>query len=235
MKQGTTARIAATILAVVILAAAALLAGSGALHAQPRIYYGTQAYYGGRFAPPPLYAPDPAMSPYEVAGILRSRGYLPLGGPARRGGFYLVSAVHPNGDHGRVVIDVYTGSVVRFLPASEVVRASRSDEMVLVYQGPTFPPPDARMVSPPPSVRGVPRPPASVPRVASRTPFVTPKPRPPAAPQSPETAQAPPVPAPVETKPAAPSPPLVPRAVEKTPSAPIVQPTKPLPPIQTME
>lgn len=227
MKQGTTARVAAA-----ILAAAALLAGAGALHAQPlppmdgpRVIYGSQAYFGGRFAAPPVFAPDPAMPPYEVAAILRSRGFLPLGGPVRRGGFYLASAVHPNGDHGRVVIDAYTGAVVRFLPASEVTGTSRSDDMVLVYQGPTFPP----------SVRGVPRPPASVPRVASRAPVVTPKPRPQAAPQAPETAQAPPVPAPVETKPAAASPPLVPKPVEKVLPPPTVQPTQPVPPVQTME
>lgn len=230
MKQGTTARIAAA-----ILAAAALLAGAGALHAQPlppmdgpTVIYGTHAYYGGRFAPPRVYAPDPAMPSYEVAAILRSRGFLPLGGPTRRGGFYVVSAVHPNGDHGRVVIDAYTGVVVRFLPAPDVIRASRSDEMVLVYQGPTFPPPVT-------SARGVPRPPALVPRVASRTP-VTPKPRPETAPQRPESAQAPPpVPSPVESKPAAASPPLVPKPIEKVLPPPSVQPTKSLPPVQTME
>ncbi len=234
MKQGTTARIAAA-----ILAAAALLAGAGALNAQPLppvdgppVYYRSQAYYGGRFAGPPVFAPNPAMPPYEVAAILRSRGFLPLSGPVRRGGFYVVSAVHPNGDHGRVVIDAYTGGIARFVPAAEVIGASRNDEMVLVYQGPTFPPPVT-------AARGVPRPPASVPRVASRmppsAPLVTPKPRPLAAPQAPETAQAPPVPAPVETKPAAASPPLALKPVEKTPLAPAVQPTRPLPPVQTME
>ena len=88
MKQGTTARIAVASLAMAILAAAALLAGAGALHAQPLppldgppVIYGTHAYYGGRFAPPRVYAPDPAMPSYEVAAILRSRGFLPLGGP----------------------------------------------------------------------------------------------------------------------------------------------------------
>ena len=51
--------------------------------------------------------------------------------------------------------------------------------------------------------------------------------------QNPTRAQAPPVPAPVDTKPAAASPPLVPKAqVEK---APAVQPTRSLPPVQTME
>jgi hypothetical protein len=242
MKQGTTA----------LVATAMVLAGASALHAQPlppmdgSVYYGARAYYGGRAVPPPVYAPDPAMPSYEVARILRVRGFLPLSGPVRRGGFYVVSAVHPRGDDGRVVIDAYTGEVVDFVPASQVSRASRRDEMVLVYQGSTFPPPDApravRPVAAPPmpgALRGVPRPPAPVPRVASRvppgTPLVTPKPRPEAAPQRPDTAQAPPVPAPVETKPAAASPPLAPKPVERAPLAPIVQPTQPLPPVQTME
>lgn len=231
MKQGTTA----------LVATAMVLAGASALNAQPLpptdgppAHSNTRAYYGGRVAAPPpyVYAPeDQAMPSYEVAAILRSRGFLPLSGPVRRGGFYVVSAVHPNGGDGRVVIDAYTGRVVRFVPA-EVIRASRNDEMVLVYQGPTFPPPAT-------AARGVPRPPAPIPRVASRmppsAPLMTPKPRPQAAPQKPDTAQAPPVPAPVETKPAAASPPLVPKPVEKAPLAPIVQPTQPLPPVQTME
>lgn len=246
MKQGTSAPVATAI----------LLMGLGVAAAQPlppmdgpTVIYGSRAHYGGRFAPPPVYAPhDGAMPSYEVAAILRSGGYLPLGGPIRRGGVYVVSAVHPSGDDGRVVIDAYSGRIVRFTPASGAVRGSRGDEMVLVYQGPTFPPPDrmrpagppppivaARPVGAPVSARGVPRPPAPVPNVASRTPSsspATPRPRPQAAPK-PDTAQAPPVPAPVETKPAAVSPPLTPRPpLEK---APAVQPTQPLPPVQTME
>jgi hypothetical protein len=236
MKQGTSA-----------LVATALFFGLAGSAAAQTVFYGSQAYYGGRGAPI-----DDAMPPFEVAAILRSSGFLPLSGPTRRGGFYVVSAVHPGGEEGRVVIDAYTGRIARFIPASEPARASRGgDEMVLVYQGPTFPPPDSpRAVAPPrpPAVaarpawpppftgaRGVPRPPASVPNVASRTPSaapVTPRPRPQAAPQKPDTAQAPPTPAPVETKPAAASPPLPRQAPEK---APTVQPTQPLPPVQTME
>jgi hypothetical protein len=254
MKQGTTA----------LVATALVLVGATAANAQalppmsgPPVQYDTRAYYGGRVAPPPpYYAPqDVAMPSYEVATILRSRGFLPLGGAVRRGGFYVVAAVHPRGEEGRVVIDAYTGRVVRFVPAFES-RPGRGDDMVLVYQGPNFPPPDvarpapssaARSVAPPPgglrsgpppsTMRDAPRPPASVPQVASRSPpsapMVTPKPRPQGAPQKPESAQAPPVPAPVETKPAAASPPLVQKPVEKT--APVVQPTQPLPPVQTLE
>lgn len=234
MKQGTTS----------LLAAAIVLAGAGAVDAQPLppmdgppIEYGARASYGGRIGPP-IYGPAPAIAPHEVAAILRSRGYRPLSGPVRRGGFYVVSAIHRNGGDGRVVIDAYSGELVRVIPAGP--RARRGDDMVLVYQGPTFPPPDlVRFGRPPRAERGAPRPPAPVPRVASRVPpeapLVTPKPRPKAAPQRPETAQAPPTPGPVETKPAAASPPLAPKAIGKTRDMPAVQPTQPMPPVQTME
>jgi hypothetical protein len=230
MKQGTTA----------LVATAVLLAGTTALAAQalpPPGYYDARAYYG-RGASPYVYAPeDDTMPAQAVVPILRARGFQPLSRAVRRGAFYLVSAVHPRGEEGRVVVDAYTGQIVRFIPATEV-RASRRDEMVLVYQGPTFPPPNALRSGPPPgTMRGAPRPPAPVPSLASRAPasapLVTPKPRPQSAPQKPETAQAPPpIPAPVETKPAAASPPLVQMPVEKKPA---VQPTRPLPPVQTME
>lgn len=246
MMQGKTA----------LTVVAMTLAGMGALAAQPLppmagppVYYGARAYYErpvvvlpGRPIPE-----DMAIPPFEVPRILRMSGFSPLGVPIRRGGSYFVPAIHRNGDDGRVVIDAYTGRIVRFAPASEVIRASRSrDDMVLVYQGPTFPPPDVgaprpriSALPPPISMRGVPRPPQPLPRVASRTPpaapLVTPKPRPQAAPQKPITAQSPPTPAPVQTKPAAVSPPLAPQPVEKTPSEPAVQPTQPLPPVQTME
>ncbi|MDQ8726849.1 hypothetical protein [Bradyrhizobium sp. LHD-71] len=241
MKQGTTA----------LIAAAIVLTGTSALIAQPLppmegppVYYGARVYYGRLPPPPYVYAPDDlAVPPYEVAAIMQSRGFRPLSRPARRGDFYVVSAIHPNGDDGRLVIDAYTGRVVRFVPASDAIRASRRDGMEQVYRGPTFPPPNARAAAPPPSARGVPRPPRAVPQVANRAPsaapLATPKPRPQSAPRQPETAQAPPVPAPVDTKPAAVSPALE-KPAEKKPSdeaasKPAVQPTQPLPPVQTME
>ena len=230
MKQGTTALVVTMIMTV---------AGSGAALAQmlPPMYGpGAYAYHYGPPPPPPPYygaAPyDPGLPPHEVMTILRSTGFRPLGAPSRRGRFYVVSAIHPNGDDGRLVIDAYTGRIARFTPASPVIRASRNDRMVMVYQGPTFPPPSVG--------RSDMRPPAAVPRVASRAPadapLVTPKPRPQSAPQRPETAQAPPTPGPVETRPAAPSPPLEKKPETAAPAAkPAVRPTQPLPPVQTME
>jgi len=239
MKQGTIAPLAAVL----------LLAAMSAPNAQtlppveePVAYYASGPPYGGRAGP--AYAPDPSMPSHEVAAILRSRGFLPMSGPVRRGEYYIVTAMHESGERGRVVINAFSGRFVEFLPASQVAVAPRRDEMVLVYQGPTFPPPGvSRIVPPPPPppiARGVPRPPAAIPRVASRTPPVSPKPRPQSAPQRPETAQAPPVLAPpalapVQTKPAAASPPLAPTPLQQVLPPPSVQPTRPLPPVQTLE
>ena len=234
MKQGIGLAIAAAILG----SAVAILA-SAVAQAQPRYYESRAYYYGGGGAPPAYY--EPGIPPYEIAGILRRTGFQPLGTPMRRGRVYTVSAVHPNGDDGRVVIDAYSGRFVRFVPAWQAARRVRNDEMVLVYQGPNFPPPDIvrpRVLNvPPPAVGAAPRPPARVPRLASRTPAaasaVTPRPRPASAPPKQQTVQAPPSPAPVQTKPASASPPLADKPVEKSP--PVIQPTQPLPPVQTME
>ena len=117
MKQGTSALVAAAI----FLGGASAVAQPLPPVEGPRVIYGSQAHYGGRGGPPPPHAPfDGALPSYEVAAILRSAGFLPLGGPTRRGGFYVVSAVHPRGDDGRVVIDAYSGRIVRFVPAADV-------------------------------------------------------------------------------------------------------------------
>ena len=231
MKQGTVAPLAAVLLLAATMCAA---------NAQPLPPIGDPpVYYASR-------APDPTMPSYEVTEILRSRGFMPMVGPVKRGEHYIVPAMHQSGEQGRVVINAFSGRFVEFVPASQVAAAPRNDEMVLVYQGPTFPPrnagraippppPVSRALPPPPIVHGVPRPPAAIPRVASRPPVVTPRPRPQAAPQRPDTAQAPPVPAPVETRPAAASPQLTPRPLEQVLPPPKLQPTRPLPPVQTLE
>jgi hypothetical protein len=243
MKQGMTA------LAVMMMT----WAGSGAAMAQmlpPMDGPDAYAYaYGHRrpIPPPPPHdgpgAYDLGLPSYEVMTILRSTGFSPLGAPARRGRFYMISAIHPNGDDGRLVIDAYSGRIVRFTPASRVIRATRGAPMVMVYQGPTFPPPSV-------ATPGAPRPPGAVPRLASRSPasapLVTPKPRPATAPPRPKTAQAPPVPAaapPAASAPAAalgsapatPPSAQVDKAPEPVPMKPVLQPTQPMPPVQTME
>lgn len=230
----------------------------------PPVYYESRAYYP---PPPPVRyavpAPDAGMPSYEVARILHQNGFRPLGGPSRRGDFYTVSAIHPNGDDGRVVIDAYTGRVVRFVPASRFIRGHGSDEMVMVYSGPGFPPPDmdrGYRPAPPPAMSAPmgARPPVAAnpppviqarpPQVASRTPssapVTPPKPRPQAAPKMPSTAQAPPAAAPPAAKPedAKPAPVAAPpaetRPIEAKPETPArvpLAPTQAMPPVQTME
>jgi hypothetical protein len=249
MKQGILA----------VGACAALFASVCAATAQPMPipapgYYDSRAYYP---PPPPVvrYAVAPpveaaGMPSYEVARVLRQNGFMPLGGPSRRGDFYSVSAIHPNGDDGRVVIDAYTGRVVRFVPASRFILDHGNDEMVMVYRGPNFPPPDTdRGMRAPPSAVAPPmgtRPPVAAnpppvihapkarpPQVASRTPsaapVTTPKPRPQVAPKNPSTAQAPPATTPQAAKPAeeakpAPvaAPPAETRPIEAKPAAPAI-------------
>jgi hypothetical protein len=115
---------------------------------------------------------DNVLLPQEIIGILRSTGFSPLSAPVRRGRFYVVSALHPDGEDGRVMIDAITGRFIRFVPAD------------MIYGGmAAYPPPP---YAPPP--RGL-RPPLPLPNVASRTPPMPPT-RPLAAPKSDSAASA---------------------------------------------
>jgi hypothetical protein len=115
---------------------------------------------------PPRYAPA-VLPPREVYTVVRENGYAPLGAPQPRGMFYSIAVIDPNGDDGRLVIDARDGRIVRFMPAYRM-----GDEAALSYgaPGPMAPPPVT-------AFRGVPRPPASVPRVASRSPTGVPLPK----------------------------------------------------------
>jgi hypothetical protein len=117
-------------------------------------------------AMPPRYAPA-VLPPREVYTVVRENGYAPLGAPQPRGMFYSIAVIDPNGDDGRLVIDARDGRIVRFMPAYRM-----GDEAALSYgaPGPMAPPPVT-------AFRGVPRPPASVPRVASRSPTGAPLPK----------------------------------------------------------
>jgi hypothetical protein len=104
------------------------------------------------------YAP-PLLPPQEVYAVVRENGYAPLGAPHQRGFAYTIAVIDPNGDDGRLVIDARNGRIVRFMPAFRT-----GDEVALSYGAPGPQPPVTVF-------RGVPRPPASVPRVASRSPI----------------------------------------------------------------
>src|ERR1700722_17547983 len=115
--------------------------------------YGGGRNGGGPYAAMPPEAPGPGYGPSllpapEVYTVLRENGFSPLGIPHQRGQFYTIAAMDRRGDDGRLVIDARNGRIVRFMPAYRM--------------GDNF------------NMRGVPRPPASVPapRMASRTPPV---------------------------------------------------------------
>jgi hypothetical protein len=132
-----------------------VVVGRGAYAAvpPPGVVHGTAGY-------------DEALPPFEVVRIVRAIGYEPLGTPVRRRWVYTISAINTDGYDGRVVLDAYTGRVMRFIPA-EV-----SNDVVVGDYGapglPSGPPPDQRIPDPRMKVHASLRPPALVPHVATR-------------------------------------------------------------------
>ena len=159
--------------------------------------------YIGPGAPPPFEPPryvraeplpDDVLLPQEIIGILRSTGFSPLSAPVRRGRFYIVAALHPDGEDGQVTIDAITGRFVRFVPADMLGRSMAA-----------YPPPPLYM----PPRRGL-RPPMPVPGVAARASSSTPVPA--ARPSSASQANA-------QTANAAPANPTAPAAAAKARTA----------------
>jgi hypothetical protein len=217
------------------LVTATLTLGAGLSHAQglPPPY--APPVYEAPVAPlaiaPPGYiraAPlpyDDILLPQEIIGILRSTGFSPLSFPVRRGRFYVLAAVHPDGEDGRVTMDAVTGRFVRFVPNDAITRS------MAAYPRP--------MTAAP---RGL-RPPMPLPNVASRAqplPQARPKTAQPATPDAEATATARPPPQaskpgktaenkvgtdksaqPVEVKP-----------TFAAPAGPKLLPTQPMPPAQ---
>lgn len=191
------------------------------------------------YAAVPLEIPEPAygpalLPPAEVYAILRETGFLPLGIPRQRGMFYVIAVTNRYGEEGRLVIDARTGQIVRFVPTYG---------MGDVYGAAPVPYATAWRLQALGDLRDPPRPPASVPRSASRSTAVPiPKAAPPRtvddkplaekpAPQPPQQSAA------VQPKPAD-APPLPraapPPAAEAKPTAQI-QPTQPMPQVQGLE
>ena len=174
----------------------------------------------GAYAAMPPEGRGPTLLPArEVYTVLRDNGFSALGSPRQHGFFYTISVTDRRGGDGRLVIDARDGQIVRF------VRGDRMDANL--YGG---------------VVGGVPRPPASVPQVASRGDSV---PLPKASPQhSGEPLAAKPAPEPgqhadaVVTKSAAastiPQSPA-PAAVQAKPAEPQIQPTQEMPKVQDLE
>jgi hypothetical protein len=177
-------------------------------------------------APPPAYAPAPygyepgLMPPHEVYAVLRENGFLPLGLPHRQGYAYEISAMDPNGEDGRLVIDGRNGRIIRFIPAYWMGGNHDSELTGSPYGA-------QAAVSPPTAVRGVPRPPAPIPHVASRAiPLPAPKPA--------QMATVQPQPQP-QVSAAAPSPAAAGTVGEAKPPQPVIRPTQDMPAAQGLE
>jgi hypothetical protein len=178
---------------------------------------------GGPYAAMPPEGRGPTLLPArEVYTVLRDNGFSALGNPRQRGVFYTISVTDRRGSEGRLVIDARDGQIVRFM---------RGDRM------------DANLNGDVMGTGGVPRPPASVPQVASRGESV---PLPKASPQHPveQPVAAKPTPEPtqqaavVQVKPAEPSTTPqgpAPAAVQAKPAEPQIQPTQEMPKVQDLE
>jgi len=144
-------------------------------------------YVGGPYAamPPealrPGYGYGPTLLPStEVYTVVREAGLSPLGIPHLRGFVYTIAVIDRSGNDGRLIIDARTGRVIRLVSAHGM-GDNFNDEPAVIYGAPgTLPPPT--------NVRGAPRPPRTIPHVASRT-VPVPKASPLAAKPAPEQAQ----------------------------------------------
>jgi hypothetical protein len=213
----------------------------------------------GPYAAMPPDEPPPRTGPMllparEVYTVVRENGFSPLGIPQQRGLYYTIAVIDRGGADGWLVIDARNGRIVRLMRADRM-GDNGNGELTQQY-GAVGPLPPVS------NVRGGPRPPASIPRVASRTPSVPiPKaaplragePKSLAAKPAPEPAQPseaaqPSVPAQpsqppqqsaaVQVKPAATeSTPQVaaPAPVEAKPAATPIQPTQEMPKVQGLE
>ena len=198
--------------------------------------------YGPRVLPQvagPQYGPGvppELLPPREVYSVLRENGFSPLGVPRLRGLFYSIAAIDRRGGDGRLVIDARDGRIVRFVPAEHFGGYGGYGDG---YYGSS---PSYRYGPPEPMTRleAPPRPPAAVPKVASRMPPTVPMPK--AAPTRPNDAR--PLaekPAPiqqsaaVQIKPADVPQAAAPATDAAKPAAPAIQPTQPMPKVQGLE
>jgi hypothetical protein len=199
----------------------------------PRYGYGG---YGPGYAPG--YAPAALVPPHEVYNIIREAGFSPLGIPQQRGFIYTIAVIDRGGEDGRLVIDARSGRILRFVPAWQN-GASYEGARNPAYGPPGPLPPSAHLGSGP-------RPPASVPKVASRS-VPVPKPSPlaskPVSEPAKPTAEAPkPASAPqsqqavvAQTNPADAAPATVGQAPAEARSVPTIQPTQNMPKAQGLE
>jgi hypothetical protein len=178
----------------------------------------------------PRYGPT-LLPPQEVYTVVREAGFSPLGVPQQRGLVYTIAVIGRGGDDGRLVIDARTGRIIRFMPAYRM--GDNLNEDLTVTYGPVGPLPPIS------HVRGTPRPPRAIPRVASRMPLPMPKP-----PHSGEPLPAKPALEPAQQSAATQARPAdaqttgqaaAPAVVQAKPAAPPIQPTQEMPKVQGLE
>lgn len=192
--------------------------------------------FGGPYAampsevPGPLYGPGyrngpMLLPPTEVYTVVRESGFSPLGIPHQRGFIYTIAVIDRSGADGRLVIDARDGRVLR------VVRAhgmgdNFNDDFGASYGAPGAPPTA--------SVRGEPRPPRTIPHVASRTvpvPKANPLAAKPAAAPEPSQRSIAPPPKSAEAQ----TPPPVTTGAAPPKPAPQIAPTQDMPKVQGLE
>jgi hypothetical protein len=132
----------------------------GPYAAMPREDFGPRDF-GPRYAPA-------VLPPRAIDAMAREMGYQPLGAPQQRGVVYTVSAINPDGDDGRLVVDARNGRILRFMPAYRM--GDRINADVVAAYGPAGPMPEL------PQYRR-PSQPGAAPKVASRTPASVPLPK----------------------------------------------------------
>jgi hypothetical protein len=185
-----------------------------------------------REVPAPRYA-SPLLPPQEVYAIVRENGFAPIGVLQQRGFTYTIAVADRGGEEGRLVIDARNGRVLRFTPAYVMGNNPNGDPRVTYGAVGPMPAPSP--------VRSGPRPPASIPHVASRT---VPKTSPPRAGEMRSLAAQPAPTAPgrqsavVQTKPSeAQTVPqtAAPAVIEAKPPAPPIRPTQDMPQMQGLD
>jgi hypothetical protein len=93
--------------------------------------------------------------------VVRENGFSPLGIPRQRGFVYAIEVIDRSGESGRLIIDARDGRIVRFRPGYTIGNNFGEEPAVIHGQSEPLPP------STP--IKGEPRPPRSIPHVASRT------------------------------------------------------------------
>jgi hypothetical protein len=131
-------------------------------------YAAVSDFDGPYAAMPPDEAPPrtgPMLLPArEVYTVVRENGFSPLGSPQQRGHYFTIAVIDRAGADGWLVIDARDGRIVRLVRADRM-GDNANGELTQQYGAVGSLPPVSK-------VRGGPRPPALIPRVASRTPSV---------------------------------------------------------------